>query len=270
MATTRRLLASIGLAGALAVAGPAVAEAAERLVLIGGGTKPPAAVLRFVEWAGGPASRILIVPWASAEPAESASAFQEDLAPHHKGKVDIAPLAPLDEAKRSQVKEALQAATGVFFTGGDQGRIMDELKDDDLLAAFVARFREGIVFAGSSAGTAIMSPRMITGNGDFTVIDAARVETRPGLGLLQGTIVDQHFVKRQRENRLFGLILAFPDALGVGIDEDTALVVEDGKRGSVMGDGVVVLVDGRAEPGALVVRLARPGQSVDLESRRVR
>jgi cyanophycinase len=126
-----------------------------------------------------------------------------------------------------------------------------------------------VVFGGTSAGTAIMSPRMITGNGDFTVIDAARVETRPGLGLLAGTIVDQHFVKRQRQNRLFALVLASPDDLGVGVDEGAALLVEDSRTGTVVGEGAVLLVDGKAEGGALLVRLAWPGQRVDLVTRRV-
>jgi cyanophycinase len=182
--------------------------------------------------------------------------------------VEVAPAGPLDAAARAVVRKSLLAASGVFFLGGDQNRIMDVLKDKDLEAAFVSRFRAGVVFGGTSAGTAIMSPRMITGNGDFTVIDSAKVETRPGLGLLAGTIVDQHFVKRQRQNRLFGLVLADPEALGVGIDEDTALLVEDGRRGTVVGSGIVLLVDGRAEPGALVVRVARPGASVDLHTGR--
>ena len=111
---------------------------------------------------------------------------------------------------------------------------------------------------------------MITGNGDFTVIDAAQVETRPGLGLLGGAILDMHFVKRQRQNRLFGLVLAHPEDIGVGIDEGTALLVESGRHGTVMGDGVVLLVDGRHERGALLVRLLRSGQQVDLKNRRVR
>ena len=111
---------------------------------------------------------------------------------------------------------------------------------------------------------------MITGEGDFTVIDAAQVETRPGLGLLEGTIVDQHFVKRQRQNRLFGLILAHPELLGVGIDEGAALLVRDGRLGEVVGSSPVMLVDGGREKGALVVRMARPGQTVDLRQRRIR
>jgi cyanophycinase len=259
----------LGLSTLLLVALSAKALAEGRLVLMGGGERPKAALERFVGWAGGPKARLLVVPWASAEPVESASAITEELRPWAPA-LFTAALAPLDEAKRNDLLQMLDHATGVFFTGGDQGRIIDVLKDDGLLAAFRARHHAGVVFAGTSAGTAIMSPRMITGNGDFTVIDASKVETRPGLGLLPGTIVDQHFLKRQRQNRLFALVLAHPDDLGVGIDEDTALLVEDGRHGTVVGTGMVMLVDGRDERGALRVLLARPGQSVDLRKRRVR
>jgi cyanophycinase len=240
-----------------------------RLVVVGGGDKPPAAVAELVAWAGGPDARILIVPWGSAEPGASAAAFQDDLRPHRPGRVDVAPFAPLDAAGRAQTLDLLRTATGIFFTGGDQARHMDVLADPSLLEAFRARYREGVVFGGSSAGTAIMSPLMIAADGDATVIDALQVETRPGLGLLEGTILDQHFVRRQRENRLFALVLAHPEALGIGIDEGTALLVEDGRRARVVGSSVVMLVDGSSTPGALVVRLVREGQVVDLVRRQV-
>jgi cyanophycinase len=173
--------------------------------------------------------------------------------------------APLEPDKAAAVREMLGRATGVFFSGGDQARVMDALADPALLAAVRARHREGIVFGGTSAGTAIMSASMITGEGDFTVIDGARVEVRPGLGLMPGVIVDQHFVKRQRENRLFGLVLRHPRERGIGIDEDTALLVS-GREGEVVGRGPVVIVDATG-PDRLEVRLLRPGQKLDLDAR---
>ena len=270
MRTAPRRPASLALSVLAVLCAGRAAHATERLVLLGGGPRPEAALARFVEWAGGSHGRVLIVPWASSEPAESAAAFREDLEPLRPGPIDVAPFAPLGEAQRAALLRMLGDAGGVFFTGGDQARIMDVLRDEGLLKAFRNRYRAGAVFGGTSAGTAIMSPRMITGEGDFTVIDAAQVETRPGLGLLEGTIVDQHFVKRQRQNRLFGLILAHPELLGVGIDEGSAFLVKDGRFGEVVGSSPVMLVDGGREKGALVVRLARPGQTVDLRERRIR
>jgi cyanophycinase len=143
---------------------------------------------------------------------------------------------------------------------------MDVLADPELLAAVRARFAAGVVFGGTSAGAAVMSARMITGEGDFTVIDGSRVEVRPGLGFLPGAIVDQHFVRRQRQNRLFGLVLAHPGERGVGIDEDTAILVSGGRRAEVVGKGPVMLVDA-AGTDRLAVRLVRPGETVDLGER---
>jgi cyanophycinase len=92
------------------------------------------------------------------------------------------------------------------------------------------------------------------------------VVVREGLGLLGGVILDQHFVKRQRENRLFGLVLKHPDERGVGIDEDTALLVTDGRHAEVVGKGPVVLVDAVGRD-RLELTIVRSGQSVELQQR---
>ena len=119
-----------------------------------------------------------------------------------------------------------------------------------------------------AAGTAIMSNDMITGEGDFTVIDAKKVETSLGLGLLPASvIVDQHFIKRQRQNRLFGLILRDKSKFGVGIDEDTALLVVDNRYAEVLGANQVMTVDPRPD-GSLTVRLFHSGDVVDLQKRK--
>ncbi|HYN05065.1 MAG TPA: cyanophycinase, partial [Vicinamibacteria bacterium] len=97
-------------------------------------------------------------------------------------------------------------------------------------------------------------------------IDGEKVEVRPGLGLLEGAIVDQHFVKRQRENRLFGLVLKHPEERGVGIDEDTALLVTAGRHAEVVGKGPVMLVDATG-PDRLAITLLRAGQTTDLRER---
>jgi cyanophycinase len=259
---------------ALAVlgAGSASADPVLRLVIVGGGDRPPAAMARFVAWSGGASARILVLPWASVEPAESCDAIVAELKPYGPGEAVCGPhatldakgrAAPLDEARKAEALALLTTATGVFFTGGDQARIMDVLADPSLLAALETRYAAGVVFGGTSAGAAVMSARMITGEGDFTVIDGDAVDERPGLGLLQGAIVDQHFVRRQRENRLFGLVLKHPEERGVGIDEDTALVVTDGRYAEVLGRGPVVLVDAVGQD-RLEVTLMRAGGRMDL------
>jgi cyanophycinase len=242
--------------------------AGERLVLVGGGDKPEPAVARFVEWAGGAEARVLVVLWNTSDPEASFDWLRSELAPFKPRSVEAAPLAPIDARSRQRFLDQLERASGVFFSGGDQGRAMDVLlQDRPLLEALRARHHAGVVFGGTSAGTAIMSRIMITGNGDLATIDAAKVETREGLGLLPGVIVDQHFLRRRRENRLFGLILAHPEELGVGIDQDAALLVEDGRRAEVVG-GPVMIVDGRERKGSLVITLLPAGAHYDLQERK--
>lgn len=243
----------------------ATTGAQQKLVMIGGGTRPPAALERFVRWAGGERARVLVVTWATQEPQESFEAFVKDLSRYRTAEIIEAPRAPLNGDAQARLLTQLKNATGIYFTGGDQVRIMDACKAaPSVTEALRERYRAGIVFAGTSAGTAIMSERMITGEGDFTVIDASRVETREGLGLLPGVIVDQHFIKRQRENRLFGLILANVNLLGIGIDEGTALAVTDNRTGEVIGNSQVMTIDGRKIKNGLAIRLYKAGEKIKL------
>lgn len=251
------------------VAGASAAAAERRLVAIGGGDWPEAASRRFVEWSGGPRARLLLVLWATSVPDESYEDMRAEFAKHGPAAIERAPLAPLDAEKRARLLEQLEAATGVFFSGGDQVRIMAVLGPDaDLLQRVRARYAAGVAFGGTSAGTAAMTTPMITGEGDFTVIDGRKVETAPGLDLLPGVVLDQHFVKRQRQNRLFGLVLDQPRLLGVGVDEATAVLVRDDRRAEVVGRGQVLVVDGRAGRGRLRVDVLRDGQAFDLRRRR--
>ncbi len=273
MISTRLALPT--LAGLLAATLVTAATPERRLVIVGGGERPPAALARFVEWAGGASASLLVVPWASAEPKESCEALIAELKLHGPRETVCAPAEPLDDkgkagpldaASRARFQEELASATGVFFSGGDQARIMDVLADAELLAAVRKRHEAGAVFAGTSAGAAVMSLRMITGDGDFSVIDGDKVVVREGLGLVPGVIVDQHFVKRQRENRLFGLVLKHPEERGVGIEEDTAILVTGGRHVEVVGKGPVLLVDAKGRD-KLLITILRTGQSVDLGKR---
>jgi cyanophycinase len=239
--------------------------AQERLIMVGGGPRPPAAMSRFVEYAGKQQARILIIPWATEEPDASFESLKKDFEAFHPSSFELAPSGPLTDVTKSEFLKQLRNATGVFFTGGDQVKIMQVLKDETLLRALKERYAAGVVFGGTSAGTAIMSQRMITGEGDFTVIDGTKVQTTAGLGLLpENVIVDQHFNKRQRQNRLFGLILGDRRAIGIGIDEGTALIVSDNRVGEVVGASKVMIVDPGTQANALTILLKFPGEKVDL------
>jgi len=245
---------------------PAARAAEERLVLLGGGRAPEAALARFVQWSGGPRARILVLPWGGEDARDGFDAVRDALRPFGPAAVEAAPPAPLRDDARAELRRRLERATGIFLAGGDQQRLLDAFADDVVAAAVRARYRDGAAVASSSAGTAAISGLAITGEGDFTVIDARHVRVRAGLGLLPGVILDQHFIRRQRENRLFAVVLAHPRLVGVGIDEGAALLVRGDRHAEAVG-GQVVAVDG-SHRGELRVYLMNAGETFDLEKRK--
>ncbi|MGD9629622.1 MAG: cyanophycinase [Pyrinomonadaceae bacterium] len=244
------------------------AAAQQRLLVIGGGERPPDAMKKFVEWSGGARSRILVITWASGVPEESFISLQKGLQSAGAGMAEHAPVRPLDDDRRSKFIEMLNNATGVFFSGGDQNRIMDVLADDALLQLIKAKYNSGTPFGGTSAGAAVMSDPMMTGEADLKVLDGKKVGVRKGLGLLPNVIFDQHFLVRQRHNRLFGLILENPKMLGIGIDEDTSVLIEDNRRLTVAGKTQVVFVRSRNGRRTLTLDLLAGGDRFDLKKRR--
>ena len=246
---------------------PAIAEPQTRLLLVGGGEHPPAAMRAFYQWAGHEQSRILVIPWATAVPQESFDEFAKDFEGWPRASMQLAPLAPLTGESRTRLLQQLEEASAIWFTGGDQVKVMNVLQDRELLERLRQLYRRGIPFGGTSAGTAIMSLRMLTGEADLSVIDGNRVETREGLGLLpESVIVDQHFIKRQRQNRLFGLVLLHRPCLGLAIDEDTAVLLEDGREAKVEGKSKVMLMKAGDSGDTLRLRLYRSGQRFQLNS----
>jgi cyanophycinase len=258
----------LGLLFACALLAASSAGAEQRLILIGGGPRPSRALSRLVEWSGGTRARVLVVTWAAREPREALESFRQDLAPYAPGAVKGTPVTPLSDQDKAVLREELAWATAVYFTGGDQDRILDVLRDRSLLEQMRARYQEGVVFAGTSAGTAVMSAIAIISDGDRTVMDGDEVEVRPGIGLLPGVILDQHFIRRQRQNRLFGLVLKHPELLGLGVDEGTALLVRDNRTAEVVGASRVMVVEASSDGEAMSLQLLAPGETYDLRDKK--
>ncbi|KAA0254455.1 cyanophycinase [Acidobacteria bacterium ACD] len=260
MARTRvaaAVLASLLLAAA---AGPALAGGPARrghLVLIGGGDKPQEAMSKFIELAGGKDAPIVALPTASSEP--DAAAYYEGLFRETYGctravSLDVRTRADADRADWAALA---RNAKGIFFGGGDQIRITTALLGTPVGDAIAAAFAAGAVVGGTSAGTACQSEVMITGEGDFSVVAARCVETSQGLGFLpEGVLVDQHFLRRGRQNRLLSLVLECPELLGVGVDEATAAWFRPDGTFEVLGQSAVMVLDAR---DAVVSRAARDG-----------
>lgn len=148
----------------------------------------------------------------------------------------------------------LEGFGGYWFLGGDQTRLADTLLGTRALDVVERRYREGAVVGGTSAGAAVMTGAMLTGRqqltrqtakGERQVMGRGVVELAKGFGFLEGAIVDQHFLQRGRYNRLLAAVLERPDLVGVGIDEETALLVHPDGRWEVLGDSYVKIFDAR-------------------------
>ena len=231
---------------------------AGHLLIVGGGPLPPAVLARFVELAGGPGkARIVLFPMASSDPdagVELAADFRKMGAQAERIVLDHA------QADTPEAAARLDGVTGIWFGGGDQVLLTKALQGTRTEAAIHARYVAGAVVGGTSAGAAVMTTPMLTGdekhpggerppakgsNDAYMTIARENVVTAPGFSLLPGAIVDQHFVRRRRNNRLFSLILEHPELVGVGIDESTALEVEPDGSWRVLGASVAVVYDAR-------------------------
>ncbi len=222
---------------------PTVAAAAEpnpaspaavpgTLFIVGGGTLPDAFRRHFLELAGGKNARIVFIPTASTK-AEEAQLFPTWQF-FQSQPVKSAHLLHTRDRKRADDPDfvkPLHEATGVWFTGGDQSLLGSAYHGTAVEKALHRVLGRGGVVGGTSAGAAVMSTPMIVG-GKVTA------ELADGFGLLAGVIIDQHFQQRNRFRRLLGVLDRYPECLGVGIDEETALVVR-GQTGTVAGKGNV-------------------------------
>ena len=233
-------------------------QAASRghLLIVGGGEQSDDLVRRFIDLAGGAGkARIAVVPMASEEAQASGDEKADQL--REFGAEAVVLNLTRAEAEDPATSARFDGITGVWFTGGDQARLAPLLYDTPALAAIQRRFR---------AGAAIMSDSMLTGNqrrpdslgyygDDYPAISRGTIEVVRGLGFLHGAIVDQHFIRRERHNRLLSVILERPSLIGVGIDEGTALEIGGDGRWKVVGASAVVIYDARA---ARVTRAGAP------------
>jgi cyanophycinase len=231
------------------------AEPRGSLVIVGGGPRGEAITAKFIALAGGEGhARILVLPMASSLP-ETGPESVEEFRKH--GVSAWSMNLTREQAMDASTARALDSATGIWFPGGDQTRIMAVLDGTPTGAAIRTRYTDGAVIGGTSAGAAVMSTPMITGDErapggarrdttqSFITIAREDVVVSSGLSLIPGAVVDQHFLRRRRHNRLISVVLEHPSLLGVGIDESTALVVEPGKRWSIIGESAAIVYDAR-------------------------
>ncbi len=219
------------------------------LLVIGGAEDKTGArrvLSRFVELAGGSASRIAVVATASALGDEIVDAYRDAFGA--LGVKDVVAPRPRTRAQAADADLVAQVdgATGVFMTGGNQGKLSGVVTGTPFGAAIRAAHARGAVVGGTSAGASVQSEHMMAFGREGSTPKFRMAQMSAGLGLLPDLLIDQHFDQRGRYGRLLALVSHAPHLLGMGVDEDTAALVTDGHLVEVLGRGAVTLFDGSA------------------------
>lgn len=161
--------------------------------------------------------------------------------------VDFMPIKEKEECRHKMYLQRAEDAGAIFFTGGDQFRLSTILGGTPFVDLIKKRYweDESFTIAGTSAGAMVMSSVMIMGGGLTEALIYRNLQTSSGLGFLPSCIIDTHFIKRGRFGRLAHAIIMNPEQLGIGLGEDTALIIRNGTETECRGSGMVVIIDGR-------------------------
>lgn len=262
----RIVLAIVVLAGVTLTAGEYGPDRGT-LVIVGGNMQDPAILKRFIDLAGGPDAPIVVIPTAGEE--DEYDQYYSGLRLwRQNGATNLTVLHTRDrkEADTEAFARPIRAAAGVFFAGGRQWRLADSYLDTRTHKELIALLARGGVIGGSSAGASILTSFMVRGDtkgnekmiGDHTV----------GLGFLKNSAVDQHLLRRNRQFDMLEVIEKYPELLGIGLDENTAIVVE-GDRFDVIGQGYAVIYSDKRVAGTNGrFYFMAPGDRFDMKTRK--
>jgi len=240
--------------------------AEKRLLAIGGNEdkQNDCEILKqFVHMAGGADAEILLMTIATREVRETAKEYRKVFrrlgAPHLK----VLDIAVREDTTSKRGLQLIENATGIFFSGGDQLDIPSLLGGTEMLQLIQERHCRGCVIAGTSAGAAMMSTSMLISGKPEESPRFGNVEIGPGLDFINRTIIDTHFSQRGRCGRLMTAVAHFPQDIGIGIDEDAAILI-DGSEFRVIGSGSVIIVDGSPMTHTNLNDLEKHGQPLEL------
>jgi cyanophycinase len=219
-----------------------------KLFIIGGGKRSNKLVTQMLTTANlSKKDYITVLPMASEEPDSAYIYFKKQVE-----KLTNLPIIMLHFTKNNNTNikllDSLSRSKLIYILGGDQNRFMGVVANSDIFKSIHKAHKNGSTIAGTSAGAAVISEKMITGNQKlnskyeetFDNIRHTNLETAQGLGLIKTAIIDQHFLIRSRYNRLISALVDFPNLTGIGIDESTAIIVSDNKA-QVVGDSQVLV-----------------------------
>ena len=196
----------------------------------------------FFKQAGGRDSRICVITVASDKAEEAGKPYEELFKKFGCQDLEIIDIRTRKDAESQEKVDKLNRSSGIFFTGGDQLRITAMIGGSAVGRTLQHLYERKVIIAGTSAGASVMSETMIIGGqGDTPGEDL--IKMAPGLGLLKGVIIDQHFAQRGRIGRLLTAVALNPYILGIGIDEDTSIHVKGDGKINVIGRGTALILD---------------------------
>lgn len=220
-------------------------EARGKLVIVGGAEdrEDDCLILKeFTRLAKGAKARVVIMTAATDKPKEAGKDYTRVFKRLGVDDVQVVDVSQRDDALSKTSLEAIEKATGLYFTGGDQLHITSLMGGTPMQKVIHERYEKGLVIGGTSAGAAMMGNSMIIGGGGEQNPRLGVVEIGPGMDLLSGAIIDTHFSHRGRHGRLLAAVAHYPQDLGLGVDEDTAMIVNQSQF-EVIGSGAVTVID---------------------------
>ncbi|HHV99710.1 MAG TPA: cyanophycinase [Clostridiaceae bacterium] len=201
---------------------------------------------KVVEIIGSDKADLVILTTATENPEDVGAEYKKIFTRLGVSKVEILNIDTRDDANNDSNAEIIRNSTGIFMTGGDQLRITSILGGTKVYSAIQETYRKGVAIIGTSAGASAMSNTMIVNGMDNDPARKCTLKMAPGLGLLEDAIIDQHFAQRGRIGRLLCGVAENPYMLGIGIDEDTAIIVYPDAHFEVIGTNAVTVIDGKS------------------------
>ncbi|HRK54243.1 MAG TPA: cyanophycinase [Cyclobacteriaceae bacterium] len=189
-------------------------------------------------------SKVVVIPIASDIPDEVGQNYLDAFGKLGCTEISVVKITRRSQSDKKEILQLIEQADCIMFSGGNQSRISHKIKDTEFHQILMQRFRdEPIVIAGTSAGAMAMSLEMIAGGSSSEALQKGAVKMKKGLGLIPELIIDTHFVRRGRFGRLAEALAKYPDKVGVGLAEDTGLIIKNCNEFRVIGSGMVIVMD---------------------------
>lgn len=200
---------------------------------------------KFVELAGRQNKGIGILPTASKIPEDVSSDYIQTFKQLGVERVEVIDVDSRERAEDPSILGLVDSLSAIFITGGDQSRLSELIGGTKLHEKLMAQWKKGMVLAGTSAGASIMAKQMIVAADTKLNDDKLKVELGIGFGFMDHLLIDQHFSQRGRFDRLLSAIAENKELIGIGIDENTAILISDNKF-QVYGEHQVLIIDGKS------------------------